>query len=121
MMLSNFISAGDRVELIPVERAFGKTTEGDGVKTYVSKILDIKSEDTLELLMPMEQTKLVLLPVDAEFNMVVYGKGSLYQCFIRVVDRYKTSNLFALAVELISNLRKYQRREYYRFSCALEM
>jgi c-di-GMP-binding flagellar brake protein YcgR len=37
------------------------------------------------------------------------------------VDRYKSNNVYLLRVELTSNLRKYQRREYYRFSCALEM
>ena len=29
--------------------------------------------------------------------------------------------MFLVRLELTSNLRKYQRREYYRFSCALEM
>ena len=29
--------------------------------------------------------------------------------------------MYILVLELTSNLRKYQRREYYRFSCALEM
>lgn len=37
------------------------------------------------------------------------------------MDRYKNNNRFSLLLELTSNLRKYQRREYYRFSCALEM
>ena len=37
------------------------------------------------------------------------------------MDRYKTDNKYILLFELSSNLRKFQRREYYRLSCALEM
>lgn len=37
------------------------------------------------------------------------------------MDRYKSNNVYVLVMELTSNLRKYQRREYYRFSCALDM
>ena len=71
--------------------------------------------------MPMEKQKLVLLPVDGEFDLYFYSDNGLYQCYARVVDRYKNNSLYVLVLDLISNLRKHQRREYYRFSCALEM
>ena len=71
--------------------------------------------------MPMEKSKLILLPVDTEYDMTIYTAQGLFQCFVRVVDRYKSENMYLLVVELTSNLRKNQRREYYRFSCALEM
>lgn len=118
-MLSKFIEPGSRVEL----QSIGKLNEGNNEatkKVYVSKVYDILSDDRLEITMPMEQTKLILLPVDGEYDMVFYGQ-QLYQCFVRIIDRYKTNNVYILVVELTSNLRKYQRRNYYRFSCALEM
>ena len=37
------------------------------------------------------------------------------------MDRYRDNNIYVLALDLTTNLRKYQRREFYRFSCALEM
>ena len=52
---------------------------------------------------------------------MLYGMNGLYQCVVRVIDRYKTGNLFLLQLEFASNLRKFQRRDFYRFSCALEM
>ncbi len=119
-MLSKFVSVGDKIDLQAVGRLEGYSDESEG-KTYYSKVYDILSEDTLEILMPMEKTKLILLPVDSEYNMVIYQESGLYQCLVRVIDRYKSSNVFILVVELESNLRKFQRREYYRFSCALEM
>ncbi|MBQ8039541.1 MAG: flagellar brake protein, partial [Lachnospiraceae bacterium] len=82
---------------------------------------DILSEDRMEIIMPMEKTKLILLPVDSVYDVVFYTSGALYQCFARIIDRYKSNNVYILVLELTSNLRKHQRREFYRFSCALDM
>ncbi len=119
-MLSKFVSVGDRIELQSVDRGWDGQQES-GQKIYYSNVHDVISEDTMEIIMPMEQTKLILLPVDSEYDLVIYGATGLYQCFARIIDRYKSNNVYILVVELTSNLRKYQRREYYRFSCALEM
>ncbi len=119
-MLSKFIAAGDKIELQAVDKGRGSVGE-ISQKIYYSNVHDILSEDSLEIVMPMEQTKLILLPVDSEYDMVFYGASGLYQCFARIIDRYKSNNVYILVVELTSNLRRYQRREYYRFSCALEM
>lgn len=117
-MLTNFIEPGNKVEIQMVDQQKqGEETPA----TYISQIQDILSENQMEIIMPMEKTKLILLPVDREYNLVIYAGTNLFQCFARVIDRYKSNNIFILVVELTSNLRKYQRREYYRFSCALEM
>ncbi len=119
-MISKFLAPGDKLELQMLEHI--KQDEIDGNKRiYHSQINDILSEDRLEIAMPMEKSKLILLPVDTEYDMTIYTKQGLFQCFVRVVDRYKSDNMYLLVVELTSNLRKNQRREYYRFSCALEM
>lgn len=119
-MLSKFIENGNKIELQNVEKDGEKQGE-EKRRTYISSVYEILSEDTLEITMPMEKTKLILLPVDSEYNIIFYGSSGLYQCFARIIDRYKSNNVYILVVELTSNLRKYQRREYYRFSCALEM
>lgn len=117
-MISKFIEPGNKVEIQMVEQM---NQSQEPPKIYISQIQDILSESQMEIVMPMEQTKLILLPVDREYNLVIYAGTTLFQCFAKVIDRYKSNNIFLLAVELTSNLRKYQRREYYRFSCALEM
>ncbi len=118
-MISNFIEPGNKIEIQMVEPRDNKNNESP--KTYISQIQDILSENQLELVMPMEKTKLILLPMDKEYNLVIYSGNNLFQCFARIIDRYKSENIYTLVVELTSNLRKYQRREYYRFSCVLEM
>ncbi len=91
------------------------------VRVYHSEVNEIQSEDTIEIKMPMEKTKLILLPIDSEYDMVFYGSSGLFQCLGRIIDRYKSNNTYLLLVEMTSNLRKYQRREFYRLRCALEM
>ena len=118
-LLSKYIVPGRRVDLQAIERS-PITRSGEQRKSHQSQVLDILSEDRIEIAMPMEKGKLILLPVDAEYDLYFYGENVLYQCYARVVDRFKNNNMYVLVMDLTSNLRKYQRREYYRFSCALE-
>lgn len=119
-MLSKFIAPGNKIEMQAVEHRMDEQPELKN-KVYYSMVQDIQSADTLEITMPIEKNKLILLPVDSEYDVVFYGDTGLYQCFARIIDRYRSNNMYTLVIELTSNLRKYQRREFYRFSCALEM
>lgn len=119
-MLSKFIEEGCKLELRAIERSAEEVATGVA-KVYHSQVLEMISDDTMEIAMPIEQGKLILLPVDGEYDMVFYCGGGLYQAFARIADRYKSNNVYILVMELTTNLRKYQRREFYRFSCALDM
>ncbi len=119
-MLSKYVVPGNKVEIQVVERV--KYVEGlDKKKVYQSSVYDVLTDDRLEVCMPVEKTKLILLPVDVEYDLYFYTPSGLFQCFAKVIDRYKADNKYILLFELSSNLRKFQRREYYRLSCALEM
>lgn len=119
-MLSKYVAPGNKVEMQAVERA-KYIDDAEKKKVYQTQVCDILTEDQLEIYMPMEKSKLILLPVNAEYDLYFYTQTGLYQCFANVIDRYKSDNQFILLMELTSNLRKFQRREYYRLSCALEM
>ena len=119
-MLSKYVIPGNKVEVQSAGRV-KFADEEEQKKVYQTTVYDIVSEEQLELYMPMEKSKLILLPVGAEYDLYFYTPAGLYQCFAKVVDRYKTDNKYILLFELSSNLRKFQRREYYRLSCALEM
>jgi len=119
-MLADYIRAGEKVEMESLE--VNEEQENANTRAlYVTKVYDILSEDRLEVFMPMEKSKLILLPVDSEYNVYFYTARGLYQGFVRIVDRYKAQNVYLLALELTSNLKKYQRREYFRLNCALEI
>lgn len=120
LLISKFITPGSKIELEAIERALQK----DGSykrKKYDSKVVEIIDEEHLEILMPMESTKIVLLPVNGEYEVHFFTEKGLFQCLVRVSSRYKNGNIFLLEIELISNLQRYQRREYYRYSCLMDM
>lgn len=117
-MLSKYVFPGDKLELQSVNRAL---KEGEEKKVYTTRVYDVLSDDRLEIIMPMEKTKLILLPIDGEYDVCFYTSQGLYQCFSRIIDRYKSNNVYVLVLELTSNLRKHQRRNYYRYSCVLDM
>lgn len=119
-MISKYIQIGNRIELESVKK--GVNEYGEIVrKTYRSELYEIVTEDKIKIAMPMEQTKLVLLPVDGEYSMCFYTPNGLYQCMARVAERYKSNSLFVLVMELETDLQKYQRREYYRLNTVLDM
>ena len=115
--IADYIGLGDRVELSEVKRPSQEESE----KVYVSQLYDIISDDRVEIMMPMEKEKLILLPLGGEYNLTFFSNNILYQALSKVVDRYRNGNIFILAMELTSNLRRFQRREYYRFSCTLQL
>ena len=119
-MIEKFISPGDKLELkSTVSVVLPDGTEG--IKTYRTSVYDILDDGRLELVMPMEKTKLVLLPVDGEYDVCFFCHGGMYRADVRIVDSQKINGIYILVVEMISNLHKYQRREYYRFNCVIEM
>ena len=119
-MISKFVQVGNKIEIESIKKTTGELGEVTR-KTYRSELYDIESEDIIKIAMPMEQSKIVLLPGDAEYSLCFYTPNGLYQCLARVVERYKSNNLFVLSMELETDLQKYQRREYYRLNTVLDM
>lgn len=117
-MIEKYLSPGDKVE-IQFTRRISLNDENVGPKQriYISKINQMLDEDKIEILMPIEQSKIVLLPRNVIGNLVIYTSNGLYQCEVKVGERYKTGNVYLQVLELVSGIKKYQRREYYRYSC----
>ncbi|MCR4922826.1 MAG: flagellar brake protein [Lachnospiraceae bacterium] len=119
-MLSKYVKVGDKIDIETVGH-LGNDDSMDEKRQYKSSVFDIISEDQVKVAMPMEHGKLVLLPVDGEYNLCFYTSSGLFQCLARVIDRYKNDSVFVLVMELTTDLSKYQRREYYRLNCVLDM
>jgi len=117
-VLTKYVVPGNRVDLMPAK---GSVDENGVKKQYRTKVYDITSDDEIKINMPMEGSKLVLLTVGSEYDMCFYTDAGLYQCFATVKERYKSNNVFVVTMELTSGLRRFQRREYYRLNCILDM
>ena len=119
-ILSKYVAPGGEVELRAIDRE-REPEENRQRKAHRSRVLRVLTENRVEVAMPIANGKLILLPVNGEYDMYFYGDNVVYQCNARVADRYRYNGQYMLVMDLTSNLRNYQRREYYRFSCALEM
>ncbi len=121
-MLSDHVIPGDKVDLTEVKSE--ERISGSGVierKNYSTRVYDIVSEDEIKVNMPFENGHIVLLEVGDDYDLCFYSGNGLYQCYARITDRYKSDNVYVLCMELTSPLRKFQRREYYRLNCILNM
>lgn len=120
-MLSNYVMPGDRVELMGIKGRKNAEETEQSEKVYRSQVNDILSEESLEITMPIDKGKLQLLPVDGEYKLNIFTNSGIFRCTVRVAERYKSENIYLLALDMISNLSRHQRREYYRYECALEL
>lgn len=119
-MLEKYISPGDKVEMQSTE-VIVLPDGTEGKKSYRTTVFDVLEDGKIEIVMPMEQTKLILLPVNGEYEVCFFTDAGMYKSTVRIVDRQKVNNTYTILTELTSSLAKFQRREYYRFGCIAEM
>lgn len=117
-MLEKYFTPGEKVELHSINKALA-SKEDEKPKIYFSKINQILLEDKIEIMMPMEQAKFVLLPRNIIFNMIAYSGNGLFECKVKVGERYKIGNIYLQVLEVVSSVKRRQRREFYRYDCSL--
>lgn len=115
----DILSPGDRVDLQSVSRSLNE--DNDDKKFYISKVYDIDEDGDIDIVMPMEKLKVILLSIDEEFDLYFYAKKGIYKCRATVIERYKDEQNFIATFEPDTELEKQQRREYYRYDCVIGM
>ena len=117
-MLGKYVTSGDKIELHPIHRVNLNDREVEE-RIYISKVNQVLEDDKLEIMMPIEGSKIVLLARHMVYNIVIYTSNGLYQCDVKVGERYKAGNIYLQQLDLITGIKKCQRREYYRYSCSI--
>ena len=120
-MVSSILNVGDKLDIRILQQVENASKTGEKPKVWRSVIYDIKNNGELELGMPTEGGKIVLLSLGIRYDLVFYARGGLYQCIGQVKERYKSDNIYMVSMELKTNLSKFQRREYYRKECLLDV
>ena len=116
--LFDIVSPGDRVD---IQKFNDRLTDNDDREYYITKVLDVDEDGDVEILMPMEKMKMILLGVDEEYDMFFYARKGIFTCRARVVKRYKDELLYVARLSQVTELEKQQRREYYRYDCVIGM
>lgn len=111
--MAGIVTEGMKVDLKEIlgER---EISEGKEPKTYASQILEIKNEKRMLLAMPMIQGRLIPLAKGERFDAYYYTNKGLYTAQINILERYKSGNIYSLDVAVITELKKFQRRQFFR-------
>ena len=116
-MIPNYLVEGVKIDVSPI---LDKDQIDANKEIYYSQIQSLLPNGLLEIGMPMEGGKLILLQQGLSYHLVFYTKKGNYTCIGEVRERYKFNHLYMVTIELKSELVKLQRREYYRIDCTME-
>lgn len=121
MILSEITSPGDKIDIRLMHQVKIEDNGGEMAQVYKSVICDYLSDDLVEIGMPTADGRMVLFQVNAECQMVIYTKRGMYQCTAVVQKRYKKDNLYLLSMEIATEPKRFQRREFFRVDLLTEV
>ncbi len=120
-MATNMIRLGDKTDIRMLQEAERELQTGVSAHIYKSQVNDIGPDGGIEVTMPIEHGKVVLLSLGVRYEFVFYTNAGLYHAIGRIKERYKKDNIYVFLIELQSQLEKFQRREYYRYPCLIDI
>lgn len=124
-MLSKILSLGDRIEITkPVSDEKKKELIEEKsifAKPLISQVFDIIDDTQLRIAMPIVEGRVIPLSINGRFDVCFFTSGGLYKSRFIVTERYKEGGLYILVIELIYELKKYQRRQYFRLECTKDI
>lgn len=121
-MVDELISLGNKIDLRQIEnRMPGDDTEPD-IRVYKSQVLDIDEKaGILQAAMPIFEGHLIPLEIGTTYDAFFQTSKGLYRTICQVVGRSKEEKIYIVQLKLISELVKFQRREYFRLDTNIEV
>ncbi len=126
-MINKILSLGDRIELrkpAALSEKDNKNVTKEHAKSsrpYISQIYDILDGEQLKIAMPIVEGRVIPLPLHGRFDACFFTSGGLYQSKVVITDRYKEDGLYILVVDITSELKKFQRRQYFRLEYVMDI
>ncbi len=116
-MAEDLLKVGNKIELT--------RKRGNGVLTvdknnYVSQILDVNDSRTIIAAMPIIEGHVVPLEVGSIMEAFFYTGHGIYKANCRVAKRGRDGNIHVMMLALTTELKKFQRRQYFRLQCSIE-
>ena len=122
-MIEKIVSTGDKIEFTKVSSYKGYNFEEgrEDNRVYVSQVYDIIDEDRLKVGVPIVGGRVLMVPQNVKIDVCFFTAKGLYQGRAIVVDRFKEDNIYVMIIEMISELQKYQRRQFFRLNCTMDI
>lgn len=116
-MATYSVSIGDKVDII--RQAYVRKDTGE-VDTLSSKVIDIIDGVTFKLTMPMNKTITIPLEIGEESYMYFNTTYGILAARAVVSERFFEGSLAVMVIKLVTELKKTQRRQFYRLQCSIE-
>ena len=115
MEYTSLIFPGDKIDIF----ASGLS---DNSTSYKSSFSDKLTDSMWEITMPVDSGRVVLFQLGTQFDFIIYTQNkTILKSSAIVRQRYRKENMYFLAIELINNLEKIQRRKFFRLPCTIDM
>lgn len=120
-MLSDILSVGNKIEMFELSKMASVSDEQRPV--YVSQILEFDEDDEeiIKIAMPISEGKLIPLQTGRRLKLCFYTKNGLYTANCVIEKRYRIDNIYMMDVRFTTQLKKFQRRQFYRLNCNIEL
>ena len=111
------LSIGDKVSISKVNEnvLLEETSE-----MYASKLIEIKSDKSIVITMPIYKNRIINLEQDGEYILTFFTKTDTYRAKGKIVHRYIDKSIKVAEIYILTDLLHFQRRNYYRLACILE-
>ena len=113
MTMHKAIELGNKIELVTA------LITGQEQRKYYSMIQEVTPDEDIVIQAPISEGVINPLELNQRYGMSVYSEAGLFRSEVEVVKRFKEGNLYLIQLSLLSNLQKFQRRQYYRMDCIL--
>lgn len=117
-MLLDVLTLGDKIDIKPLSK---DQTPLHNARSFVSQLLEIMDKDILHIATPIMFGRVLMLNTNEYFNLFFYTSQGLYKCNCIVLGNHKENNTVVTVVKIITKLEKYQRRQYFRLECLLDI
>ena len=113
----DIVRPGDRVDIETVVTE----DKNDDKKYYITKVYDVGESGEVEVVMPSEKMRTVVLSVGVLYDLYFDAGKGIYACTAEVISRRNENGVAIAVLAPTTELRRHQRREYFRYDCVIGM
>lgn len=114
---TNNLTIGDKVSLSKVNE---NVLPEEVNEMYASKLIEIKSDKSMVITLPIYKNRIINLEQDGIYMITFFTKIDTLRAKCKIVQKYMDKSIRVAEIYLLTELKHFQRRNYYRLACIIE-
>lgn len=117
--MKKFFKLGTHLELVPV----GYTLDSPDAyeKKYISSVHEVLQDETVVITNPTHKSQIIHLRPGEKYDCYLFLDNKIFKCRIKVLRSRNDFNLRVVETELLTNIVKYERRQFFRLDVAMDI